>query len=176
MFAFLVADAAKGPMSFDIPTVVTTLVVFGLLMGILWKFAWGPIMKGLELREKNIHAAKDEAAKVKHEVEELRLKLNAEFAAANDKIRAMLEEARRDADALKAKEKEAGIKEAQAERERAKREIETAKEQALQEIQVQAVKLASLMSSKAVRRSVNEDDHKRLVAESLDELKKQMKA
>jgi F-type H+-transporting ATPase subunit b len=150
---------------------IYTLIVFGLLFFLLAKFAWKPFTEGLAKREANIAAARDEAVKARHAAEETQAKLKAEFAAAQDKIRAMLDEARRDADALKATERAVGVKEAQAERERAKREIETAKEQALQEIQQQAVKLAALMSTKAVRRTMNEDDHRRLVQESLDELK-----
>lgn len=150
---------------------IYTLVVFGLLFLILAKFAWKPFTEGLAKREASIAAAKDEAVRAKHEAEVLRGQLKAEFASAQDKIRAMMDEARRDADALKASEKAVGLKEAEAERDRAKREIETAKEQALQEIQQTAVQLASLMSTKAVGRSMTDDDHRRLVAESLSELK-----
>jgi F-type H+-transporting ATPase subunit b len=150
---------------------IFTLIVFASLCLILYFFAWPKISAGLAKREADIAAAKDEAVKAKHEAEQMRETLKAEFAAAQDKIRAMMDEARRDADVLKASEKAVGVKEAQAERERAKREIETAKDQALQEIQQTAVQLASLMSSKAVGRHMGDDDHRRLVAESLSELK-----
>lgn len=150
---------------------IYTLVVFGVLFFVLARFAWKPFSVGLAKREATIAAARDEAVRAKHAAEEIQVKLKAEFAAAQDKIRAMMDEARRDADVLKATEKAVGVKEAQAERERAKREIETAKEQALQEIQQQAVRLAALMSTKAVRRAMSEDDHRRLVDESLAELK-----
>ena len=150
---------------------IYTLVVFGLLFAVLAKFAWKPFTEGLAKREATIAAARDEAVKARRAAEEMQASLKAEFAAAQDKIRAMMDEARRDADTLKASEKAVGLREAQAERDRAKREIETAKEQAMQEIQQQAVRLASLMSSKALRRSLGEDDHKRLVDESLAELK-----
>jgi len=150
---------------------IFTLIVFASLCLILYFFAWPKISAGLAKREADIAAAKDEAVKAKHEAEQMRETLKAEFAAAQDKIRAMMDEARRDADVLKASEKAVGVKEAQAERERAKREIETAKDQALQEIQQTAVQLASLMSSKAVGRHMGDADHRRLVAESLRELK-----
>jgi F-type H+-transporting ATPase subunit b len=150
---------------------VFTLIVFTCLCLILYFFAWPKISAGLAKREADIAAAKDEAIKAKHEAEQMRETLKKEFADAQDKIRAMMDEARRDADVLKASEKAVGQKEAQTERDRAKREIETAKEQALQEIQQTAVQLAALMSSKAVGRSLGEDDHRRLVAESLSELK-----
>ena len=150
---------------------IYTLLVFGILFFILAKFAWGPITDGLRAREKALFAVRDEAVKAKHETEELRKKLAAEFATANDKIRLMLEEARRDADELRTKEREIGVKEAAAERERSKREIESAKDAALQEIYQQSVQLAAMMSSKAIRRNMSAEDHSRLVEESLTELK-----
>lgn len=172
MYAVLfAAEGGANPLAVDPVTMGVTLVVFLALLAVLYFAAWGPILKGLKKREEVIFGARDEALKTKHEAEELRVKLQAEFASANDRIRAMMDEARRDADVLRAAEKAVGQKEAQAERERAKREIQMAIDQALQEIKQHAVKLAALMSTKAVRRSMSEDDHKRLVDESLTELK-----
>jgi F-type H+-transporting ATPase subunit b len=167
---FAEAGAKVDPLAVDYITMGVTLIVFVALLAILYFAAWGPIMKGLAKREEMISSARDEAVKAKASAEEAQKKLTAEFAAAQDKIRAMMDEARRDADALKATEKAVGIKEAQAERERAKREIEVAKDQAIAELHTQAVKLAALISSKAVKRSVTEADHLRLVDEALAEL------
>jgi len=150
---------------------IFTLIVFGLLCLILYRYAWPNIAAGLDKREAMLHSARDEAVRAKQEAEEMRQKLQAEFAQAHDKIRAMLEEARRDADELRAREREAGAKEAAAERDRARREIDAARDVALQEIYRQSVQLAALMSSKAIRRNMSADDHSRLVEESLAELK-----
>src|SRR5947209_7009735 len=150
---------------------IYTLLVFGILFVILAKYAWGPFIEGLRKREEGLLAIRDEAVRTRQEAEGIRAKLQAEFAAANDKIRAMLEEARRDADDLRAKEREAGAKDAAAERDRAKREIDAAKDAALQEIYQQSVQLAALMSSKAIGRHMTPDDHSRLVEEALAELK-----
>ena len=151
---------------------IFTLIVFGLLCFILMWFAWPKISEGLAKREAAIAGARDEAIQARKDAEDIREKLKVEFALAQDKIRAMMDEARRDADALRVKEKETGVAEATAERKRALADIETAKQHALAEIQQQAIQLASLMSTKAVRRSITADDHSRLLAESLDELRK----
>jgi F-type H+-transporting ATPase subunit b len=148
-----------------------TVVVFGLVFVILSRYAFPNIVAGLKKREDAIAAAKDEALVAKAEAEAMRKKLADEFAVANDKIRALLEEARRDADALRVKEREVGQKEAATERERAKREIEAAKDAALQEIYQKSVDLATMISTKAVRRTMSADDHRRLVDESLADLK-----
>lgn len=171
MFALFAAAGAANPLQPDYVTMSVTLVVFLLLLAILYFAAWGPILKGLAKREEGILSARDEAVRAKHEAEELRVRLKAEFDTAHEKIRGLMDEARRDAEALKATERENGVREAAAERERARREIETAKEQALQEIYQKSIQLASLMSSKALRRTLSADDHARLLDESLAELR-----
>ena len=150
---------------------IYTLLIFGLLFLILAKFAWGPFNEGLAKREATIREARDEALKAKSDAEKVQNELKAEFAAASDKIRAMMDEARKDADVLRAKEREVGVKEAAAERDRAKREIEVAKDQALQEIYQKSVEVAALISSKAIRRNMTAADHSRLIDEALSDLK-----
>lgn len=150
---------------------IFTLIVFGLLVAILGKFAWPKIAEGLDKREATLKAAKTAAEQAKTEAEAASARLQAEFAAANDKIRGMLEEARRDADALRARERETGQREAAAERDRAIREIQAERDAAKQEIYNLAVDLATTISTKAVRKSMTADDHRRLVDEALGELK-----
>ena len=165
---------AEGLKRYDLG--IYTLIVFVLLMVILGKFAWPNISAGLKKREAAILGAREEAAKAKSDAEELRVKLQKDYAEAQDKIRAMLDEARRDSEALRATEREAGAKEAQAERDRARREIQTEKEAVLQELYQQAVQLASTMSAKTIRRSLGADDHRRLLDESLAEIRSTIKA
>lgn len=149
---------------------IFTLIVFGLLCLILWRFAWPKISEGLDRREKAIAQARDEALAAKREAEEARVKLQNEFAQAQEQIRAMMDEARRDAEVLRAKEREAGQKDAATERDRAKKEIDAAKDAALQEIYQRSVQLAGLMASKAIRKQLSVGDQQRLVEESLAEL------
>jgi F-type H+-transporting ATPase subunit b len=172
----LFAAATTDPLAPDYVTMGVTLVVFGVLLAILYFAAWGPILAGLKAREEGIFAARDEAVKVKREAEELRAKLQAEFAAANDRIRAMMDEARKDAEASKAVAREDGKKEAAAELDRARRQIAAETEGAMEALRQQAIALAGLMATKAVRRSLNLGDQQALLQESLAELKQTVKA
>jgi F-type H+-transporting ATPase subunit b len=167
----LAADPGGSVLSPNLVNSAVTLVVFLTLLAVLWKFAWGPILKSLEARELAQFRALDEAKKAQEDAAALRRQFEAEMAKAADQVRGIMEEARRDAEALRATEREAGARDAQAERERAKREIEGAKEVALKEIYEQAVRLAALMSEKALRRAVSADDHRRLFDETLADLK-----
>jgi F-type H+-transporting ATPase subunit b len=150
---------------------IWTLVVFGILMFILSKFAWPHMREGLAKREANIKSALEEARQAQQAARAEFEKAKQELAKAALEVRAMIEEARRDAEVLKASEREVGVKEAAAERERARRDTEALKDALLKELYEQTVKLAALMSEKALRRAVSAEDHRRLLDESIAELK-----
>jgi F-type H+-transporting ATPase subunit b len=150
---------------------IYTLIVFGLLLFIVVKFAWPHIKEGLDKREANIRSALDQAKQDQAAATALLAAARKEVDDGAAKVKAMIDEARRDADALRVTEREAGARDAAAERERARREIDAAKDAALKDIYEQAVKLAALMSEKALRRNVSAEDHRRLLDESIAELK-----
>lgn len=153
-----------------------TLIVFAILVFILWKFAWPHIQAGLEKREANIKSVLEQAKHGQTEATALLAQAKRQMDEGAVQVRAMLDEARRDADVLRATEREAGVKDAQVERERAKREIENAKDVALAEIYERSVDLATLLSSKTISRQITADDHRRLLEESLAELKRAAKS
>lgn len=148
-----------------------TIVVFALLYFILKKAAWKPMLDGLQRREENIHGALNEAAKAREEAKSLRETLQKEMDKLADQSRALMEEARtnaqRTADELIAKTRA----EITVERERLHRELQLAKDQALQELWSQTAQLATLVSSKFIRRQLSQDDHRQLVDEALGELR-----
>jgi len=151
---------------------IWTLVVFGALLFILWRFAWPQIIDGLDKRQAKIEAALNEAERVKAEAATLRSDLAADMAKANEQIRAMLDEARRDADKLRETEKAAGVVDAKNARDAATAEIVRAKDQAIQELYTYAVQLATQISGKVLERQVSPEDHSRLLDEAIADLAK----
>jgi F-type H+-transporting ATPase subunit b len=155
---------------------IYTLMVFGILMLVLAKYAWPPMREGLEKRESNIKSALEQAKQDHTAASALLSKAEAHVKETAEKVKAMLDEARRDADALRVTEREAAAKDIAAEKDRAKREIAAEKDAILKEVYDQSVKLAAMISEKAIRRTVSADDHRRLLDESLAELKSANKA
>jgi F-type H+-transporting ATPase subunit b len=155
---------------------IYTLIVFGILVFILWKYAWPHIQTGLEKREANFKAVLEQAKQGQAESTALLAQAKRQIDEGALQVKAMLDEARRDADALRAAEREAAAKDIAAAKDRAKREIAAEKDAILKEIYDQSVRLATLMSEKALRRSVSADDHRRLLDESLAELRSANKA
>ncbi len=150
---------------------IYTLVVFGLLMLIVGKFAWPNIRAGLAKREANIGGLLADAKRDRAEAEVQLAAAKKQLDEAAMQAKAILDEARRDADALKVTEREAGARDAQAERERVKRDLAIERDAALKDVYSQAVELASLIATKAIRQQMSVDRKGDLVDEAIAELK-----
>ncbi|HMO36381.1 MAG TPA: ATP synthase F0 subunit B, partial [Gemmatales bacterium] len=148
-----------------------SIVVFGGLLFILSKTAWPAMLEGLKKREQNISDAISAAETARQEAERTRQELKAEMAKANDNIRAMMDEARKDATVAKEEMLASAKKEIGEERDRLRREIDTARDQALLDIWNQSTQLASMLSSKTIQREIRPEDHKKLFDEALKEMK-----
>jgi F-type H+-transporting ATPase subunit b len=156
------------PAEFKVDLAIYTFLVFLLLLALLYRFAWGPVSEGLERREASIHGniAAAEAARVKAE------KMLAEHAAkldsVQDDVRAILAEARRDADHAKNEIVAAAQKEAEANRQRAIVDIERARDQALDELFFQMGKSVRLATEQVIGRALTGADNDRLIEEALN--------
>lgn len=144
-----------------------TFVVFLVLLAILWKFAWGPIIEALERREKMVadHIAQAELnhAEAKRLLAEYERKLDA----AAGEVRELMEEARRDAEKTKQSilaEAKAG---AEAERVRALRDIDSATDAALESLSKRSADLAVDLAGKILQTQLSPADHARLISEAM---------
>jgi len=149
---------------------IWTLAVFILLLIVLRKFAWGPLLEGLKKREDHIRLAVEEAKLARQETERVRQEFKAKMDEAFAEIPKIMEVARKDAAVLREEMKSRVASEIQGDRDRLRREIETARDQALAEIWGQAAQLATLISAKAIGRSLTAEDQRRLNEEALVEV------
>jgi F-type H+-transporting ATPase subunit b len=149
---------------------VWTIVIFAILFLVLRKFAWGPILEGLQNREHSIESAIEEAKRVRDEMAKQSAEFQRQIADANQQIPKLLEQARRDAEHLREEMRTQAAADINAERQRLRREIEVARDQALQDIWNQAANLATVISARAIRKALAPEDHRRLVDEALSEI------
>ncbi len=160
---------ASGLEEFKSDLAIWTFVVFIILLAILWKFAWGPIVAGLEKREQRIadniaaaERANDQAKRVLAEYEQ-------KLATAADQVRGMMEEARKEAEQVKLEIVAEAKDAAKVEFERSKRELQRATDAAVKELSERATNLAVDLAGKIVRAQLSHADHARLVQEAMAE-------
>ncbi len=149
---------------------IFSAIVFLLLFGTLSWFAWPQIAAALEERERNI-AENIAAAEARHEdAKRLLAQHEAKLAAAAGEIRALLEEARRDAEQTRKVIADKGHQDAQDELKRALREIDRAKDAAVQELAVTSANAAIDLARKVVREQLTAEQQSQIVREALGKL------
>jgi F-type H+-transporting ATPase subunit b len=160
----------EDPSEFRSDISIYTFVVFLLLLAILSKFAWPPIVRALEAREKYI-ADQIAAAEARHEdAKKLLAAHEAKLAHAADEVRELLEEARRDAEHTKVQIIAEAKKAAEEERQRAIREVEQAKDAALHELAERSANTAIDLAGRVIREQINPDRQAEIVREALSKL------
>jgi len=164
-------DEPPNPMAISRDLALWTIVVFLLLYLILKKAAWGPILQGLQKREADIREAAEEAKRARAETQRVAAEFQAKMDQANAEIPKLMDEARKHGQQLVEEMIAKAQADIQADRQRAHREIEMARDQAMQEFTKYAANLATLISAKAIQRSLPLDVHQALVEESIGELR-----
>ena len=161
--------AQEGPGLFDINTGLSlwALIVFGILLLLLAKFAWGPILKALDAREQNIRTSIDDAEQLRREAADALRRHRLQLRDARHEARNIIEEAKEAAARLgsameaKAREESAAIVQ------RARREIEVERDAVLEQIRTETVGLAMAAASRLVGRRLDAREDRELVKDYL---------
>lgn len=147
------------------------LFSFSIVLILLKKYAWKPILNALKEREESIQESIDQAALARKEIEDLKSdneKILQEARAERDQ---MLREARDAKDAIVTEAKTVAQKEADGLLERARTEIETEKKAAVAELKGHVAQLSIEIAEKVIKERLSDDDQQRqLVDRLLDEV------
>lgn len=160
-------QALEDPAEFRTDLAIYTFVVFLLLLAILSMVAWPKISVALSEREKRIEGAIADALAKQDEAKRLLAEHEAKLASAAGEVRAMLEEARRDADATREQIVAEARTAASQERDRAIREIDAAAAGAMKGIAETSANLAVDLAGKVIRESINPAKQQELVRVAL---------
>ncbi|HXU44791.1 MAG TPA: F0F1 ATP synthase subunit B [Thermoanaerobaculia bacterium] len=161
---------AVSPFAGDLGNVIWTLLIFFLLLFILGKYAWKPILSGLQSREAFIREALEKADRDRREAEARLQEYLDKINAARAEASAIVEEGKRDADALKRRLEETAKAESAAIVERGKREIGIATDTAVKELYAKSGELATAIASGILGREIKAEDHDKMIAETIARL------
>lgn len=174
-FAAAAAAAAEGGepggvFAGDVGNALWTLVIFGLVVFVLGKFAWKPILKGLSEREAFIRTSLEQAKKDREEAAARLREYGEKLDQARQEASAIVEEARRDADEVKRRLQEEAQQEGRQIVERARREVEIASETAKKQLFTLATDLATGVAGRILERELRPEDHRRLIDQAITEI------
>lgn len=159
-----------GPFTIEPGLIIWTWIVFGVLFLMLRKYAWPPIVRLTEEREKKIAAQLEEAERLNREAQAALDEHKKLLAGAKDEALALINEAK----GLAHKEREQLLAKAQDEHEqilhRARREIEAERDRALAEMRREAVELSLAAASKLIEQRLDSAADRRIVEEYITAL------
>jgi len=149
---------------------IWTILTFLILLGLLAKFAWKPLIEALDNRQQSIRKALDDARKAKQDLEGIHAQSAKLLAQARNEAAEIVSRSRSDADRFREEMKEKARTEATTMLRNAERQIELETTRALQQIRQEAVDLSVGIASKILQRNVSREDNERLIEETFKQL------
>ena len=152
---------------------IWTIIVFVVLLGLLAKFAWAPLLDALDKRQESIRRALDDAAKAKQELERLQTESQRILAEARSEAESIVARTRDDANRLRDEMRQKAQAEAANIVKNAEKQIELETNRALQQIRHEAVDLSVAIAAKLLQRNVSKQDNQRLIEDTFRQLEAQ---
>jgi F-type H+-transporting ATPase subunit b len=146
---------------------IWTILTFLVLLTLLAKFAWGPLLKALDRRQETIRTSLDDAERAKQDLARLHEESAQIIRIARAEAEAVITQSRSDADRLREEMRQKARTEANGIVRNAERQIEMQTDRALQQIRQEAVDLSVLIASKLLQRNLSTEDHEKLIDEAL---------
>lgn len=154
----------------DTGTIFWTALTFLLLLLVLKKLAWKPLLTALNEREARIRESLQKAEEARKQAEKNMAEYQEMLEKARRESQELLERSRKTAEAMREEIIENAKAEADRLLERAKREIALEREKAIDEIKKLAVDLSLTATRKAIGKALTPKDHEVLVKEALKEI------
>jgi len=164
------ASSGSFLISPNVGLMIWTLILFGLSMWILAKVAFPRISEALDRRQHAIEDSIDAAERTRREADDLLAEYRERLGEARQQAEDILDRARHAAE-VHARDATADAKQRREQlMEQARRDIETETRRAIQEIRREVADLTVMATEKVTRKTLTEEDQRRLVEEALSEL------
>ena len=154
----------------NVGLMVWTLLLFGISMYVLYKLAFPRISEALDRRQKAIEESIDAADRTRKQADEILEEYRERLREARGQADEIIERARKAADALEARAKEEAKADREQQMEQTRRDIEVETRRAIEEIRREVADLTVMATEKLTRKSLTEEDQRRLLEDALGEL------
>ena len=149
-----------------------TVVTFVILLLILKKLAWKPILTALDQRENSIRESMEKAEQAKEESEKILQANKEKLAQADEESKKIVNKSREYADGLKEQMLKESKEQAQKIINDATQEIDRQKEAAFEELKSQVAEIAVEAAEKILKENLNKETQKKIADNYINEITK----
>ena len=154
----------------NVGLMVWTLILFGFSMIILWKLAFPRISDALDRRQRAIEESIDAAERTREESRRLLEEYRERLREARGQAEEIIERSRRVAEAVERNARSEAEQRREQLMEQTRRDIESETRRAIDQIRSEVADLTVLATEKVTRKTLTDEDQRRLVDEALSEL------
>ena len=147
-------------------------ITFLLLLLLMKKYLWGPLIENLDRRETMINDAVKKAEETQQKSEEALKDYNKKLAEAREEVRQIVAAGKESAEKVKADILEEAGKKSASLLEKAKKEIAAERSDAINQIKQVVVDISILAAEKMLKRNLNADDQIKLIEETMQGMEK----
>ncbi|TDI13320.1 MAG: ATP synthase F0 subunit B [Acidobacteria bacterium] len=147
-----------------------TILTFLVLLVLLAKFAWKPLLALLDRREEMIRQSLDDADKAKQELQRLQQESKEILSKARVEAQSILAKSRSQAEKLKGELRQEAKVQADSILRDAEKQIQVETKKAIAVIKNEVVDLSLLVASKLIKRNLSKEDNQSLIEESLKQV------
>ena len=156
--------------SISLGVMIWTVIAFGATMWLLSKVAFPKIGEALDRRRKAIDDSIEHAENTRREADELLAEYRARLREAREQADDIVVRARKAADRVNDDAKEKATQQREELLAAARRDIETETRRSLEQIRREVADLTVVATEKVTRKSLTEEDHRRLIEDALQEV------
>jgi len=149
---------------------IWTILTFLVLLGLLTKYAWKPLIAALDKRQATISQAIEDARLAREAVERAKQDSAQVLNKARVDAEAIVSRAQSDASAFHEEMRQKAIADAQVIVQRAEKEIELEKNRAIKDIRREAVDLSLAIATKLIHRNLTKDDNLALIDDTIKQI------
>jgi len=151
--------------------IIWTWLCFGILLALLSKFAYKPIVGFLESRAASIREELEGSEAKRKEAEDLLSQYKAQLDEGRVEVQKMIEEGRSVGEKLKREIVDKAAEESKGLVKKAQEEIDREKKKALMELQEQVAEMSVQVASKMIGETLQAKDHEKLIEDALSQVK-----
>tara|TARA_B110000438_G_scaffold45849_1_gene45991 strand:+ start:7942 stop:8517 length:576 start_codon:yes stop_codon:yes gene_type:complete len=165
------ASSEQNPLvQLDPGLFIWTILTFLLLLMVLAKFAWKPLLEMLDERQKSIDDSLLSAEKARLELAGINKESEAILSKSRTQAQTIVADAKSAADKLKEDIVSKAKEEADGQLKKAKNQISVEKDRALLEIRQEVVELSITVAEKIIKKNLSKDDNTSIIEDSLNKL------
>ncbi|HVQ65203.1 MAG TPA: F0F1 ATP synthase subunit B [Terriglobia bacterium] len=149
---------------------IWTIITFLLLLALLAKYAWKPLLAFLASREETIKTSLENAQTAKKELERIQQESAQIIRKAHGEAESIVSRSWSDAEKVREEMKQKAKTEADAIVKESQRQIELETGRALRQIRSEVADLSIAIASKVIQRNVSKEDNSRLIEDTLKQI------